>query len=92
MQNKLNQKIILHNIKGIRENLDEIEKISIEEYNLKTQKKILKIQKELEKMEFYHKLDANAEKLNFPIKKQITIKNKKKSNSFANWLFNNNEI
>lgn len=92
MQNSLNQKNILHNIKSIRENLEEIEKISIEEYNINAQKKIFKIRKELEKMEFYNKLNSNNEKLNFPIKKQITLKNKNKSNSFASWLFNNNEI
>ena len=92
MQKTLNNKIILHNIKSIRENLDKIEELTLEDYETNNQKRVLKIQKELENLEYYYKSYINEEKINFPIKKQITIKNKKMSNSFASWLFNNNDI
>lgn len=92
MQQTLNQKIILHNIKSIRDNLESIENATIKDYNTKAQKEIRKIKKELEKLEFYYKSELNQEKIDFPIKKQITIKNKKTSDSFAKWLFNNKEI
>ena len=92
MQKILNNKIILHNIKNIRENLDKIEELTLEEYDKNNQKRVQRIQKELDGMEYYYKAYLNEDKTNFPIKKQITIKSKKTSNSFANWLFNNNDI
>lgn len=88
---------ILKNIKKELEILTELNNSSNKDF--KKIKDILKeiseelkeFEESIETKENLNYIDLNSEE-DMKIKKKITIKNKKKSKSFSNWIFNNKEL
>ncbi len=92
MQKVQPNKIILYNIEIIRNKLSDLQRHKEIINNPKIENNIEKIETELDKITYYYGIDLSENQTNFPIKKNITIKSKKKSLSFSRWLFNNNEM
>ena len=85
-------KTIMHNLEIIRDRICDLKKYKEIGINSKISKNLDNIEKELDKISSYYNRGINKKDLNITIKKKIIIKNKKTSQSFSKWLFNNNEL